>query len=58
MMMDITDLHCILASFGDKDKQSRIKFIMESCSEGLISYDEADIQIEKIIREGKISPVK
>ncbi len=57
-MMDITDLHCILAAFSDKDKQRRIKFIIECSNEGLMSFDEADMQIEKIIREGKISPVK
>ena len=54
-MMDITDLHCILASFSDEEKQRRIKFIIECSNEGLISSDEADIQIEKIIREGKIT---
>lgn len=48
--MDITDLPALLATFHNKEKLDRISFIVESVNQGLISVEQADIEIDKIIR--------
>lgn len=49
--MDIRDIPAILAAFTDQEKLDRIGFITESVNQGLLSPEQADIEIDKIIRE-------
>ena len=48
--MDIKDLPDIIETMDNKEKMAQISFIIQSSCKGLISYDEADIEINKIIR--------
>lgn len=49
--MDIKDIPAILAAFTDQEKLDRISFIVESVNQGLLSQDQANHEIDKIIRE-------
>lgn len=49
--MDITDLPNLFAAITNQEKLDRTNFIVESVNEGLMSPEQADIEIEKIIRE-------
>lgn len=49
--MDTTDLPALFATFHDKEKLERINFVVESVNQGLMSVEQADIEIDKIIRE-------
>ncbi len=49
--MDITDLPALFATFHNKEKLERINFIVEMKNQDLISTAQADIEIDKIIRE-------
>lgn len=49
--MDITDMPALLATFTNQEKLDRINFIVDMKNQGLISIEQADIEIDKIIRE-------
>ena len=49
--MDIKDIPALFEAFNDREKLGRINFIVEGVNEYLISPAQADIEIEKIIRE-------
>ena len=48
--MDIKDLPAIIETMNNKEKLDQISFIIQSSCNGFISPDEADLQIDKIIR--------
>jgi hypothetical protein len=48
--MDIEDVPAIVKTVDNKEKLDRINFIIQCSCEGLISFDEAESQIDKIIR--------
>ena len=48
--IDVSDLPGIIETMNNKEKMAQISFIIQSSCKGLISYDEADIEINKIIR--------
>lgn len=50
-MISLTDLPALLSAFTDQEKLDRINFIVDSVNKGLMSPDQADIEIEKIILE-------
>ena len=49
-MTDIKDLPAIIATMDDPEKLDQISFIIQTSCKGLISHEEADEQINKIIR--------
>ena len=49
-MMDETDLPEIMATIGNKEKMGKINFVISCANKKLITFDEADEQINSIIR--------
>ena len=48
-MTDISDLPAILETMGNKEKMDEIHLIIGYSRKGLISFDEADRQIDEVI---------
>ncbi len=48
--MDIKDLPAIIETMDNKEKKAQISFIIKCSCDGSISHDEADEEINKIIR--------
>jgi len=48
-MTDISDLPAIIETMGNKEKLAKISFIIKSSCAGLITFDEVDLQIDRII---------
>ncbi len=48
--MDETDLPAIMTTLGNKEKMDKISFVINCANKGLITFDEADEQINSIIR--------
>lgn len=48
--MDIKDLPALIETMNNKEKLDQINFIIKSSCDGFISFDEADLQIDNIIR--------
>ena len=48
--MDLKDLPAIMETMDNKEKMAQISFIIKCSCAGEISHDEADAQINKIIR--------
>lgn len=49
-MMDETDLPALFDTMYNKEKMDKINFIIRCACEKLITFDEADAQIDTIIR--------
>lgn len=48
-MTDITDLPAIIGTLEDPERLKEIQFIVDCCNEKLISFDEAEVMIDKVI---------
>ena len=48
--MEITDLPNIIATMNDPKKIEQISYIIDCCNQGYITYNEADQQIDEIIK--------
>jgi len=48
-MTDISDLPAIIETMGNKEKMDKISFIIKCSCKGLLSFDEVDLQIDRII---------
>ncbi len=48
-MTDIDDLPAIIETMGNKEKMDKISFIIKSSCAGLLTFDEVDLQIDRII---------
>ena len=49
-MMDIKDLPSIIETFNNQEKIDQISYVIRCACKGLISHDQADVEINKIIR--------
>lgn len=48
--MDVKDLPQLLETFDNQEKLDQISYVIRCACKGSISHDQADIEIDKIIR--------